>query len=74
MDQEEINLKADFARYHIFIKVFDGSIDKWKEFFEKKGSMEQVTDDYQFVLWLEKELKKDSGLLGRIRTMVDLTD
>jgi len=74
MDQEELNLKADFARYHVFIKVFAGSIDKWKDYLRKRGSMDQVTDDYQFILWLEKELRKDPGLLNRIRKMVNESD
>lgn len=69
MDQEELN-KADFIRYRVFIKVFDGSINRWKRFLKEKGSMDQVIGDYQFVLFLEKELKKDPGLLDRIKKML----
>jgi len=74
MDQEELNLKADFVGYHIFIKLFDGDIDKWKKHLKEKGSMSQVIDDYQFILWLEEKLKKDPGLLDRIKVMVNESD
>ena len=72
MDQEKV--KKEFfdklIKYNLFIKVFDGSVNKWKKHLKEKGSMDQVIGDYNFVLWLEKELKRDPGLLDRIKELV----
>jgi len=70
MDQDKLEFFTIIIRYSIFIKVFDGDITKWKNFLKKKGSMDQVTDDYPFVLQLEKELKEDPGLLDRIKELL----
>jgi len=70
MNQKELDLKINYARYNVFIKVFDGDITKWKEFLKEKGSIEEVTDDYQFVLRLEKKLREDPGLLDRIKELL----
>ncbi|MBA7548128.1 hypothetical protein ES705_40574 [subsurface metagenome] len=70
MDKEKEEFKANLAKYSAFIKIFDGDITKWKEFLEEKGSREQVADDYQFVLRLEKKLKEDPGLLDRIKELL----
>jgi len=70
MNQKELDLKINFTRYCVFIKVFNGDIDKWKEHLKKGGSIDQVVDDYQFVLWLGKKIKEDPGLVDRIKEMI----
>jgi len=67
---KELDLKINLARYNVFIKAFDGNIDKWKEHLKKDSSIDPVIDDYQFVFWLEKKLKEDTGLLNRIKEML----
>ena len=67
---KELDLKINLARYNVFIKVFDGNIDKWKEHLKKDGSIDPVIDDYQFVFWLEKKLKEDPSLLDHIKKML----
>ena len=73
-ENEEVDFETNIIGYHIFIKVFDGSIEKWKKHLKEKGSMDQVIGDYQFVLRLEKKLKEDPGFLDRIENRVDESD
>jgi hypothetical protein len=69
-EDEELDFETNNIGYQVFIKVFDGNITKWKSYLKKRGSMDQVKDDYQFVLRLEKKLKEDPGFLERIENMV----
>jgi len=72
-DKNDTGNCADFVGYHIFIHVFDGDIDKMKEFLRTKASDDQLAKDYSFAIWLEEQLKEDSTLLERIRKLVAST-
>jgi len=67
--EEEIDA-ADFVGYHIFIYLFNGDIDAWEKYLRENGSVEQLLNDYPFVIWLKQQLQEDKDLINRIRNLV----
>ena len=67
---EEEMATADFIGYHIFIHLFNGDIDAWEKYLRENGNVEQLLNDYPFVIWLKQQLKEDKDLFNRIRNLV----
>jgi hypothetical protein len=61
---------AQFLRYHVLIRVFDGDPDAWLARLRDEGSEE---GDARFVRWIRTRLRRDPALLLTIREMVDAT-
>lgn len=70
---EEERLVSDFVGYHIFIRLFDGDIDAWDRYLRDEGSVQQLLDDFPFVVWLKNQLEEDPDLVNRIRRLVQNT-
>lgn len=67
---EEEMAAADFIGYHIFIHLFNGDIDAWEKYLRENGNVEQLLNDYPFVIWLKQQLQEDKELINRIRNLV----
>ena len=65
-DQES----AEFAACHVFIKVFDGDVDRWLQWLREHGTDEQVLSDFPIAVTLKKRLYSEPDLLAKIRAMV----
>jgi hypothetical protein len=61
---------AEFLRYHVLVRVFDGDPDAWLAHLRDRGGSE---GDVRFVRRVRSQLRKDPALLGAIRKMVDAT-
>lgn len=70
---EEEMVAADFIGYHIFIYLFNGDVDAWEKYLRENGSVEQLINDYPFVIWLKQQLQEDKDLINRIRNLVQDT-
>lgn len=61
---------AQFLRYHVLVRVFDGDPDAWlAELMERGGD----DGDVRFVRWIRSRLRQDPALIVSIRRMVDAT-
>jgi hypothetical protein len=61
---------AQFLRYHVLVRVFDGDPDAWlAELMESGGE----DGDVRFVRWIRSRLRQDPALILSIRRMVDAT-
>lgn len=60
---------ADFLRYHVLIRVFQGHTGEWLDLLRKTARGE--SDDARFLRWLQQKLDSDPWLLDEIRGMVD---
>lgn len=67
---EEEMAAADFIGYHIFIHLFNGDVDAWEKYLRENGNVEQLLNDYPFVIWLKQQLQEDEDLVNRIRNLV----
>ena len=61
---------AEFLRYHVLIRVFDGNPDEWLAHLREGGG---EGGDLRFVRWIRSRLRQDPSLLSSIRKMVDAT-
>lgn len=61
---------AQFLRYHVLIRVYDGNADAWLEQLEERGGDES---DIRFARWVRSRMRQDPTMLGAIRRMVDAT-
>lgn len=61
---------AEFLRYHVLIRAFDGDPDAWLAHLREGGGND---GDIRFVRRLRSRLRKDPFLLIAIRKMVDET-
>ena len=61
---------AQFIRYHVLIRVFDGDPDAWLDQLRERGGDE---GDVRFVRWIRSRLRQDPALLISIRRMVEAT-
>lgn len=61
---------AQFIRYHVLVRVFDGNPDAWLAHIRARGG---DPADLRFVRWVRARLRKDPALLTTIREMVDAT-
>jgi hypothetical protein len=61
---------AEFLRFHVLVRVYDGDPDAWLAELRERGD---EGADVRFVRWIRARLRKDPTLLGEIRRMVDAT-
>lgn len=61
---------AEFIRYHVLVRVFDGDPDAWLAHLERHGGDD---GDVRFARWIRSRLRQDPALLPSIRRMVDAT-
>lgn len=61
---------AQFLRYHVLVRVFDGDPDAWLAQLESRGG---DGGDIRFVRWIRSRLRQDPTLMTSIRRMVDAT-
>lgn len=61
---------AEFLRYHVLVRVFDGDPDLWIAQLQARGD---GGGDLRFVRWIRSRLRQDPSLILSIRRMVDAT-
>lgn len=61
---------AEFLRFHVLVRVFDGDADAW---LAKLREREDDNADVRFVRWIRSRLRQDPALIREIRRMVDAT-
>lgn len=61
---------AQFLRYHVLVRVFDGDPDAWLAQLESRGG---DGGDLRFARWIRSRLRQDPSLMTSIRQMVDAT-
>ena len=61
---------AEFLRYHVLVRVFDGDPDAWLTALRERGGDD---GDVRFVRWIRSRLRRDPALIVSIRRMVDAT-
>jgi hypothetical protein len=61
---------AEFLRFHVLVRVYDGDPDAWLAQLRERG---EDSADVRFVRWIRSRLRQDPSLLGEIRRMVDAT-
>lgn len=61
---------ADFLRYHVLVRVFDGDVDKWLAQLERRGAS---PGDIRFLRLLRRRMRSDPKLIDAIRDMVEAT-
>jgi len=69
---------AQFIRYHVLVRVFDGDADAWLAQLRAQAAGDSQGDshgasDARFVHWIRARLRRDPALLLSIRRMVDAT-
>lgn len=69
--EEEDLSKRLFVVFYVFIRVFDGDIDAWKNYLREKASESQRRDDWGLVTWLEEKLNENPDLGETIREWVE---
>jgi hypothetical protein len=62
---------ADFLRYQVLVRVFDGDADRWLDHLRRQGDFTE--DDIRFVRWIRGRLRRDPELMDDIRRMVERT-
>lgn len=74
MPAADPSVVAEFLRYHVLIRVFDGDPDAWLAHLrERGGDPDDEGGDLRFVRWIRSRLRQDPSLLISIRKMVDAT-
>ena len=61
---------AEFIRYHVLVRVFNGDPDAWLAHLRATGD---AGGDVRFVRWIRSRLRQDPSLIISIRAMVDAT-
>ena len=61
---------AQFIRYHVLIRVYDGDADAWLARLREQGGDE---GDVRFVRWIRSRVRRDPAFMLAIRRMVDAT-
>ena len=61
---------AEFLRYHVLVRVYDGDPDAWLAHLRQAGDS---GGDIRFARWIRSRLRQDPSLLASIRKMVDAT-
>ena len=61
---------AEFLRYHVLVRVYDGDPDAWLAHLRRSGDS---GGDIRFARWIRSRLRQDPSLLAAIRKMVDAT-
>lgn len=62
---------AEFIRYHVLVRVFDGDPDAWLAHLTRDG--DPGGGDVRFARWIRARLRKDPALIISIRRMVNAT-
>src|SRR5581483_632668 len=62
---------ADFLRYHVLIRVFQGHAGEWQDLLSKTSRGN--SDDARFLRWVQKKLDSAPRLLDEIRGVVERT-
>jgi hypothetical protein len=62
---------ADFLRYHVLVRVFNGDADRWLAHLRRQGDFSD--DDIRFVRWIRGRLRREPELMNDIRKMVERT-
>ena len=70
MPTGDSSVVAEFLRYHVLVRVFDGDPDAWLAHLRQRGG---DGGDIRFVRWIRSRLRQDPSLLLSIRKMVDAT-
>lgn len=70
MPTGDTSVVAEFLRYHVLIRVFQGDPDAWLAHLGESGD---GGGDLRFVRWIRSRLRQDPSLLVSIRKMVDAT-
>lgn len=60
---------ADFLRYQVLVRVFDGDVDRWLDHLRRKGDFPD--EDIRFVRWIRGRLRREPALMDDIRRMVE---
>ena len=66
------SIVAEFLRYHVLVRVFDGDPDAWLATL-RQGEEAGDDGDVRFVRWIRSRLRQDPALILSIRRMVDAT-
>lgn len=66
----DTSVVAEFLRYHVLVRVYDGDADAWLAQLQEQGG---GGGDVRFVRWIRTRLRHDPTLLATIRRMVDAT-
>ena len=61
---------AEFLRFHVLVRVFDGDPDAW---LAKLRERDDEGADVRFARWIRSRLRQDPALIAEIRRMVDAT-
>lgn len=70
MPAGDASMVAQFIRFHVFVRVYDGNPDAWLAHLREHGGDE---GDVRFARWIRSRLRNDPSLLAAIRKMVDAT-
>lgn len=66
-----VSTTADFLRYQVLIRVFNGDADRWLDHLREQGDF--ADEDIRFVRWIRGRLRRDPELMDDIRRMVERT-
>jgi hypothetical protein len=66
----DTSVVAQFIRYHVLVRVFDGDPDAWLAHLEQHGGDD---GEVRFARWIRSRLRHDPALISSIRAMVDAT-
>jgi len=66
-----VSVTADFLRYQVLVRVFDGDADRWLDHLREQGDF--ADEDIRFVRWIRGRLRRDPELMDDIRRMVERT-
>lgn len=66
---------AQFIRFHVLVRAYDGNPDSWLARLREDAASGVPVDgaDLRFVHWIRSRLRRDPGLLDSIRRMVEAT-
>ena len=62
---------ADFLRYQVLVRIFDGDVDRWLDHLRRQGDFPD--EDIRFVRWIRGRLRREPQLMNDIRRMVERT-
>jgi hypothetical protein len=71
MPSPDGSVVAEFLRYHVLVRVFDGDPDAWLATLRQGADDDDA--DVRFVRWIRSRLRQDPALIVSIRRMVDAT-
>ena len=63
-------LVADFARVHMLVSLFDGDPQKWIEFLDQNGTVEERRTEMPVAQAFRRRVMTDPGYVTRLRDAV----